>query len=82
MSRAVAAFVAIWQNASAGVLMLIACQCGFSTGDVLVQDVGRQKLFLVRRRGDDPHSEFKSESVRASTRRLPTIFEGVGSLLK
>ena len=31
MSSAVAAFVAIWQNASAGVRMLIACQLRLST---------------------------------------------------
>jgi hypothetical protein len=36
MSRAVAAFVAIWQNASCGVRMLIACQLRFSTSTIVL----------------------------------------------
>ena len=36
MSSAVATFVAIWQNASAGVRMLIACQLRLSTSTMVL----------------------------------------------
>jgi hypothetical protein len=36
MSRPVATFVAIWQNASCGVRMLIACQLRLSTSTIVL----------------------------------------------
>lgn len=49
MSSAVATFVAIWQNASAGVRMLIACQLPLSTStmdlfNMSLINVGTPKL--------------------------------------
>src|SRR4029077_3212232 len=45
ISSAVATFVAIWQNASAGVRMLIACQVRFSTSTIVLLSMSVIKAF-------------------------------------
>ena len=45
MSSAVATFVAIWQNASAGVRMLIACQLRLSTSTMVLFNMSLIKIY-------------------------------------
>jgi len=47
MSSAVATFVAIWQNASAGVRMLIACQLRLSTSTMVLFNMSLIKIYTL-----------------------------------